>query len=300
MNRDQWRIVLKAIKHSDRKLGKAKRMRYPCWLIVAMYLWSVAHDRPLSWACRREHYVGGFQPRRLPSVSQFTRRIKTPRCQRILQDVHDALSRRDRATAISFFDGKPLPVGGASRDPDARRGRCVGGFAKGYKLHAWVTEDGRMPVWTVCGLNRHEAVVAEKMFSDAPRLSSRALVLADRNYDARRVYDAVALQGGGLLVPHGIIAVDRSSLHHMGPHRREARVLWRDHRIMGQYVYRQRVRVEGVFSAMCSFGGGLGPLPAWVRRIDRVRRWVGAKIILYHARLMDQKNRRKASRCKIV
>ena len=31
--------------------------------------------------------------------------------------------------------------------------------------------------------------------------------------------------------------------------------------------------------------GGLAGLPAWVRGLERVRRWVGVKIIVYNARL---------------
>ena len=37
-------------------------------------------------------------------------------------------------TLIAIIDGKPLPVGGASGDPEARCGRGAGLFAKGYKL----------------------------------------------------------------------------------------------------------------------------------------------------------------------
>ena len=33
------------------------------------------------------------------------------------------------------------------------------------------------------------------------------------------------------------------------------------------------------------FGGGLRTLPPWVRGLDRVTRWVTAKIAIYHARL---------------
>ena len=33
------------------------------------------------------------------------------------------------------------------------------------------------------------------------------------------------------------------------------------------------------------FGGGLTTLPPWVRRLDRVTRWVTAKIAIYHPRL---------------
>jgi hypothetical protein len=50
---------------------------------------------------------------------------------------------------------------------------------------------------------------------------------------------------------------------------------------------KQRNNVEGVFSVLACVGL-LGALPAFVRRLDRVRRWTGAKIILYHARLKAQ------------
>jgi hypothetical protein len=40
---------------------------------------------------------------------------------------------------------------------------------------------------------------------------------------------------------------------------------------------------------MVCTGGGLGPLPAWVRGLRRVTRWTGAKIILYNARIQVRK-----------
>ena len=43
--------------------------------------------------------------------------------------------------------------------------------------------------------------------------------------------------------------------------------------------------VETTFGNMSSYGGGLGPLPAWVRTLRRVKRWIGVKIAPYHARL---------------
>ena len=39
--------------------------------------------------------------------------------------------------------------------------------------------------------------------------------------------------------------------------------------------------IERVFGVLCCTAGGLGALPPWVRTLDRVRRWVGAKIVLY-------------------
>ena len=49
-------------------------------------------------------------------------------------------------------------------------------------------------------------------------------------------------------------------------------------------VYRERTRIERVFGHLTCTPGLLGPLPAFVRGLPRVRRWVGAKICLYHAR----------------
>jgi len=220
MDRDQWTIILAAIKKAARKRGRAKRCRYSDWLIVAMYLWSVGHDRPLCWACQRSHYGALFRPRVLPSVSQFTRRIKTERCQRLLQMAHDALAGRSCPTALSYFDGKPLVVGSSTRDVQAKSGHICGGYAKGYKLHVWVTEDRRIPVWSVQSLNMHEVKATREMISYLPPLSSRSLILADKNYDAAKLHHDVASCGGRLLTPPCGIAKRPKTLRAMPPSRR--------------------------------------------------------------------------------
>ena len=136
---------------------------------------------------------------------------------------------------------KPLPVGVATKDPGARRGHVMGGWADGYKLHAWMTEDRRIPLWCVTPLNGAE--------QPAARPSTHPV-----------------------------------TLRQMGPQRRELLRVWRARPELVRMVHRHRIAAEATFSNLCSYGGGLGPLPAWVRRLPRVRRWVGAKIILYHAR----------------
>ena len=125
MDRELWAWVLVAVQRAAAQVGWNGGRRKPVyvnWLIVAMYLWSVAHDRPLSWACRRQSYNGLFRPRRLPSVSQFTRRIKSDDCQRILQLAHDRFAQRGVTTESISIDGKALPVSPVSKDRDARRG----------------------------------------------------------------------------------------------------------------------------------------------------------------------------------
>ena len=147
MDREIWTILMDAVDRAIIKLKYAGRKpTYSHRLIAGMYFWSVFHDRCLSWACDRLHYHDLFRPRKLPSISRFSRRVKDPANQRILQWVHEALSKSGLACPVSYLDGKPLTVSAVSKDPDARGGHITGGYAKGYKLHAYVTEDRRIRV----------------------------------------------------------------------------------------------------------------------------------------------------------
>src|SRR5437763_16007670 len=58
------------------EMGKAfpGGVLYSCAVIVGVYLWAAVHDRPTSWACRREHWPAEFAfARRLPSQSVVSR-----------------------------------------------------------------------------------------------------------------------------------------------------------------------------------------------------------------------------------
>ncbi len=137
-----WRKVYSTVRSVERSIPRmGRRKEFSDVLIVGMYLWSVWHDRPLCWACDRIHYGSLFRPRRLPSVSQFCKRIKSGRCQRILEKVYERLAHNDKLTYTSFLDARPLPVGPCSKDHEAKAGRVYGGFARGYKLHELVLDD---------------------------------------------------------------------------------------------------------------------------------------------------------------
>jgi hypothetical protein len=104
---DTWRIVYQSIDCAARAIRSPGRTPvYSARLIVAMFCWAVVHDQCLSWACDRRHYHSLFRPRRLPSVSQFTRRIKGSTEAAILQRVHDDLAGR----------GIPLPLNTAAAE----------------------------------------------------------------------------------------------------------------------------------------------------------------------------------------
>ncbi len=76
------------------------------------------------------------------------------------------------------------------------------------------------------------------------------------------------------------------------PARREAVDLWEQHPKIARRLLRERPQIDRVFGTLSSTRGGLAPLPGWVRRLDRVRRWVGVKIIIHNARhLLRQANK---------
>jgi len=264
-------------------------------MIVAMYAWAVWHDRPLCWASRRGSYGTLFRPRTLPSVSQFARRVRSDDCQRILQLAHDAFAQRRRPAHVAVVDGKALPVGPASGDRGARRGKISGAFARGYKLHALVNEACRIVVWSVTGLNGDEKTVARvALLPHAPPLSPGAVVLADSNYDSAPLHRDAAGQDGaaGAWLVHPLRGQRRArgrfrdrELRQMPASRRALVRAWEERPKLMAMALRWRNQVERVFAVLTCTGGGLAALPAWVRGLERVRRWVGTKVVLYNARL---------------
>jgi IS5 family transposase len=283
MNRDLWRKVVGAVRSADRQVPRTgRRPVYTDALVLKMLLWCVWHDRPLSWACRREHYTTWFRPSQVPSISQFCRRVKTPRVERLLAAVNAYLVRRKTPLAVAILDGKPLPLRDLTQDREARRGYGAGRMQTGYKLHALAAPDGRLLRFSVHPLNVGEPNTARQLVADLP---PQTVVLADANYDSSPLYEAVAERQSQLVTPLKGRARSASRLRQMSPARRRMLRLWVTAASLCRRLCRERGAVERIFSALTCFGGGLGPLPSWVRRLDRVRRWVTAKIAIYHARL---------------
>jgi hypothetical protein len=284
MDRELWKHLLWAVRSADRAVVRTgRRPRFSDQQIVKMYLWAVWHDRPLCWACDRGHYSTLYRPRQLPSISQFCRRVKAERVRQMLSAVHEYLTRRDTLAKVGFFDGKPLPVSDYSRDPDARDGFGGGNMHRGYKLHAWTTEDGRIMRYCVRPINEGEPRIALGLV-DA--IEPDMLVLADANYDSRFLYEAVANRGARLLTPLKGRPVSAANMKRIPAARRSAVAWWKSDPAGCHRLLQQRGTIERNFSALTCFGGGLGPLPSWVRRQERVERWVTAKLAIYHARLL--------------
>lgn len=290
MEQSQWSFVCQAIRQSARCFGRLKRARYSDVLIARLYFWAVLHDRPMTWAVQRHHYNRSFHPRKIPSISQLNRRIASERFQCLLQKVHQQLAGDSRCKGL-IFDGQALCVGGVSQDRDARVGHIPGGMGRGYKLHAMVTSDGNIPVFSVMPLNTHEMPVARQMLAVFAQDLHGTLVMADGNYDAHVLHKQVARRGGFLITRLRGRAKHPVTRRQMGRSRRLLIDLWERCPKLMKQVYRHRQQIERRFGNLACTPGLLSSLPKFVRGLPRVRRFVGAKICLYHAHRMAKSHR---------
>jgi hypothetical protein len=208
----------------------------------------------------------------------------------MIQRAERRLAQIEAPIQLAVIDGKELPVSRSSHDPDARVGRGHKRWVKGYKLHAVAADDGRIKGFAVRSMNEGEARVAREHLM--PAVPPEVVVLADGNYDSKFLYDGARQRGAWFLAP--VKNVPSKTRSRTSSARLVGVSMWQKHRRLTEAVYRQRSRIERIFSACTCFGGGLAPLPGWVRRLDRVTLWVTAKIAIYHARLAIRDQRRVA------
>ena len=295
MEQAQWTELSSVLRAVCRSLQPLKRSTYSHYLIARLYFWAVLHGRPISLAVEPLYFNRLFRPRKCPSVSQLNRRVASDIFQLILQRTHERLSglvelrQGRRVPAALYLDGKALAVSPVSGDRDARRGY----MGRGYKLHAVVTDQLDMPVFCVTALNRHEVPVAFAMLEHLPPIC-QTLMFADGNYDAQTLHKRVHAQGGWLIThPRrgGTRGRARGNRGHpvtrrqMGEARRALIDAWEAYPQLMRQTYKERTRIERLFGHLVCTPGLLGAaLPPHVRGLQRVKRWVGAKICLYHAR----------------
>jgi hypothetical protein len=216
-----------------------------------------------------------------------------------------ALRERFGHGPLKLVDAKPLPVGGYSKDRDARSGYATGTLARGYKLH--VLRDARCPAvpdhWVVASMNHKEVAVAPDLLDQ--RAAALAMALAgaavawvslfgylagDNGYDSNRLYDLAMEVNLQLVAPPRRSAKGLGKIRH-SPHRLRGLELARaPHPLnplgragvaksFGRGLLRERDAIERSFGTWGNWGGGLGPLPNWVRRPRRVALWVAGKLL---------------------
>ena len=297
MERELWPPLYRLL-HQVAATVRQKNVHFQPGTIVAVLLWAALHDRPIAWACQPRHWsTTTLRPPELPSPSTMSRRAGSLAVAAVLRGLEDRLREAGTPDLVQVIDGKPLPVGGNSKDRDARFGRGAGGIAKGYKLYAiWA---GRpMPeAWSLNSLNVNEAREAPAL-SDGVRRAG--YLLGDNQYDSSALYDRA--RGLRLLAARKDPSAGISPGHYQSPDRLRAAEELRPpsgpdlpatRHAFARELYAVRRTIEGRFGNATSFAGGLGPLPAWVRRRHRVLRWVWAKLIINGVRI-TRKHRLRA------
>lgn len=281
MERELWKTIYRLARELDRTTGNAF---YRDWEIVVIYFWGVIHDRPTSWACRRDSWNVEV-PVRLPDQSTVSRRLRSGPVETVVDEIKASLCSGDDGGRYLCVDGKPLVVSDHSKDRDARTGRAGKGFAKGYRLHAiW----GNKPVpeaFRVEPLNTGEAKVARQLIAQINNNRFRWIV-GDKQYDSNPLHDEAVKNNFQL-------TAEQKRPGKLG-HRRHSPGRIRCLNMIDTPFCRRllhfRDRIERRFGTLTCTATGLGPLPAWVRGLRRVRMWVKAKIITNAIRSIYKSN----------
>src|SRR5262245_7661730 len=101
---------------------RQKDVTYQPGILVAVLPWAALHDRPVCWACDERNWDTRLRPCALPSPATMSRRLGDLAVGLILRALEDRLREARPLGLVQAIDGKPLPVGGLSHDPDARCG----------------------------------------------------------------------------------------------------------------------------------------------------------------------------------
>lgn len=290
MERELWPILYGRLIEVAKDV-RQKYVQIQPWVLIAVMLWAALHDRPMSWACNESNWrTTRLRPCSLPSPGTMSRRIDTVGVGLLWRALEQKLRESSAAHPglIAFLDGKSLPIGGASKDPDAGYGRAASGMAKGYKLHTIWSNRSLPETWDIQPMNVSEIVVARQLL---PQVSAEGgYVIADGNYHSSELFD-LAVQCGHRLISRPRKGATGQGHCYQSPHRR--RCLDQVTTPFGKALCKSRSEIERDYGQATCFGGGLAPLPSWIRGIERVRTWVWAKLAINAVRILRNKDLRQ-------
>jgi hypothetical protein len=147
-------------------------------------------------------------------------------------------------------------------------------------LHLILGQNNRFEALAIRPLNVTECGVARELVARA-RLCG--YLLGDAQYDdEQQLYGVCATRGLQLIAPRQL-----GSARGLG-HRRQCAARLRgiallesSHTGFGPRRFRLRRGIERLFGQLVSVPYGLCALPPWVRGLERARRWVTAKLLLF-------------------
>ncbi len=288
MELELWTELSQAICDVQRDFKFNPRDTHPTARIVRVQLWATLHDRPTVWACDRDNWTAKTCPQELPDQSTMSRRMRRDDFQEFLLALQRRLNGKPQPHLRKIIDGKPLELPNHTRDPDAGWGRGVSRISVGYKLHMIYSGNPMPDAFAITSLDVCEKQMAARMIK---RLQGGGYLLADGHYDTSWLYDVCRYHNHLLVSPRPKPGTGIGH-HYQSPQRlRSIQLLEPPGGLdaFGPSLYRGRTGIERQFSQMSCFGGGMAPLPTWVRRIWRVRRWVWAKLLINAARVRIQR-----------
>ena len=276
------------------KVQHPANCQYSDSIIVLIYFVGVIRCRSSLWAQDKCNWPLWMRRLARPSYSQLQRRLATQSVQQLITRLNGEFRDQLPCSSEKFCDGKPLVVGGFSKDPDTAEGKLPGdGWGRGYKLHVIVDACGAVDVLEVTALSAGEATVTRRLVA---LLDLRGVLLrGDSNYDSNPLYAAVAAREGRLVAPRKKPGTGLGHQPHHPDRLRAIRELEESGEATARAHKRHRIRVEQTLGHLSNLPFGLSPLPNFVRRLRRVERWVLAKITLYHLALILRRNQKLAA-----
>jgi hypothetical protein len=292
MELELWSETSAAISAVAVGWARHARDQHSTALIVRVYHWACLHDRPVSWACKPFNWKPSVRPEVLPDQSTMSRRTRRPDFMDFLKRIGERMNGKAKPAMVKVVDGKPLELPNHSTDRDATWSRGVSRTSLGYKLHAVFSGHPMPDAFAITTLNVCEKRMAARLIRRAPGFG---YLLGDAHYDASWLFDDCHAHHHQLVCPRAKPGTGEGH-HYISPHRRRAIAMLEVSDAVNRFghdLYDRRTGIERDFSQLVCFGAGLGALPAWVRRIWRVRHWVMNKLLINAARIRI--NRRKAA-----
>lgn len=287
MERQLWKVIVAVLEELDQSRAR-KEGGFTDRRIVAVYYWGVVHDRPVCWSVQRRNWPIELRRWPLPSNTTMSRRLCSKSVRRLLESLEQRVLRKpESGSLVWLIDGKPLPIGGASKDHQAGYGRAARSKANGYKLHALLGSDNSLADWRLAPMNVDERKMAKRMLQ---RAQIAGYVVADANYDSNELHATCDDRGNLQLVAPRRYGPGRGHGHRQQtPGRlRSKEILENPAPKFGNALLAQRGDVERYFGRLTNWGGGLTHVPPWARGYRRVHRWVQAKLVLNHIKMSNE------------
>ena len=293
MEDELWRTLYRIVIEEHSRRGHQKRVVFSDAVILLVAMWSVLHDRPMCWACSLKHWRShpdGCPWDSLPSPGTTSRRLRTLSLKQLLEQIFFRLLALSPPSMLRRIDSKPLPVGGFSKDRDAKRGYATGDTCRGYKIFGcWsgVAEGaGVVPEQLTLGpMNRSDPDAATTLIDGLTHGPlPGGYLLADSTHDTNPLHKHARTHHFQLLAPR---KKPGSALGHRDhdPARLRGIELLEGPSDFGRDLYTRRGDIERSFAHLGNFGGGLQPLPNFVRRPRRVAFWAISKLVFNGIRI---------------